>query len=59
MVVVTGAGRGLGAEVARQAYARGACVSLVGRRCGPLQILAEELGGRAAAFTADVIVTWP
>lgn len=54
VVFVTGAARGLGAEVARQAYARGAYVALVGRRMGPLQELAATLGERAAAFEADV-----
>ncbi len=54
VVFVTGAARGLGAEIARQAYARGAHVALVGRRLGPLQQLAASLGERAAAFEADV-----
>ena len=55
VVFITGAARGLGAEIARQAYARGASVSLVGRRLAPLEALASELGkDRAAAFAADV-----
>jgi NAD(P)-dependent dehydrogenase (short-subunit alcohol dehydrogenase family) len=54
VVFVTGAARGLGAEIARQAYLRGAHVALVGRRLKPLQELAAELGERAAAFEADV-----
>lgn len=54
VVLVTGAARGLGAEVARQAHAAGAHVALVGRRLAPLQELAAELGERAAAFEADV-----
>jgi NAD(P)-dependent dehydrogenase (short-subunit alcohol dehydrogenase family) len=54
VVLVTGAARGLGAEVARQAHAAGAHVALVGRRLAPLQELADELGERAAAFEADV-----
>ncbi len=54
VVFVTGAARGLGAEIARQAHARGASVALVGRRLDPLQQLADELGGRSAAFEADV-----
>lgn len=53
-VFVTGAARGLGAELARQAHARGARVALVGRRLAPLQQLADELGDGAAAFEADV-----
>src|SRR5262245_26774796 len=54
VVFITGAARGLGAELARQCHARGASVSLVGRRLAPLQELAETLGPRAAAFEADV-----
>ena len=54
VVFVTGAARGIGAEVARQAHARGARVALVGRRLKPLQKLASELGEGAAAFQADV-----
>jgi NAD(P)-dependent dehydrogenase (short-subunit alcohol dehydrogenase family) len=54
VVFVTGAARGLGAEVARQAYAKGAYVSLVGRRLQTLEQLAAQLGERAAAFEADV-----
>jgi NAD(P)-dependent dehydrogenase (short-subunit alcohol dehydrogenase family) len=54
VVFVTGAARGLGAEVARQSYAKGAYVSLVGRRLAPLEQLAARLGDRAAAFEADV-----
>ena len=54
VVFVTGAARGIGAEVARQAHARGARVALVGRRLKPLQQLAAQLGEGAAAFQADV-----
>lgn len=54
VVFVTGAARGLGAEIARQAYARGAYVALVGRHLSPLRQLAATLGERAAAFEADV-----
>jgi NAD(P)-dependent dehydrogenase (short-subunit alcohol dehydrogenase family) len=53
-VFVTGAARGLGAEVSRQAHAAGANVALVGRRLGPLRELAGALGDRAAPFQADV-----
>lgn len=53
-VFITGAARGLGAEIARQVYAEGANVALVGRRIAPLRELATELGSRAAAFEADV-----
>ena len=54
VVFVTGAARGIGAEVAREAHARGARVALVGRRLEPLQQLAAELGEGATAFQADV-----
>jgi NAD(P)-dependent dehydrogenase (short-subunit alcohol dehydrogenase family) len=54
VVFITGAARGIGAEVARQASARGASVALVGRRRKPLQQLAAQLGENAAAFEADV-----
>jgi len=51
--VVFIAARGLGAEVAQQAHARGAHVSPVSRRLVPLEQLAARLGERAAAFEAD------
>ena len=54
VVFITGAARGLGAEIARQAHARGAHVALVGRRLEPLERLAAELGERTAAIEADV-----
>lgn len=54
VVFITGAARGLGAEVASQAHQRGASVALVGRRLDPLQQLAATLGERACAFEADV-----
>src|SRR5262245_11655493 len=54
VVFITGAARGLGAEIARQAHGRGAYVAVVGRRLDPLQELANGLGDRAAAFQADV-----
>ncbi|BBY18775.1 short-chain dehydrogenase [Mycolicibacterium litorale] len=54
VVFVTGAARGLGAQIARAAHARGARVALVGRTLGPLEDLAAELGDGAASFKADV-----
>jgi NAD(P)-dependent dehydrogenase (short-subunit alcohol dehydrogenase family) len=54
VVFVTGAARGLGAQIARQAHARGAQVALVGRRLPALEELAGQLGDGAAAFRADV-----
>ena len=53
-VLVTGAARGLGAEVSRQAHAKGANVVLVGRRLDSVQVLADTLGERALACAADV-----
>ncbi len=54
VLFITGAARGLGAETARRAHARGAQVALVGRTLATLQALADELGPGAAAFEADV-----
>jgi NAD(P)-dependent dehydrogenase (short-subunit alcohol dehydrogenase family) len=54
VVLVTGAARGIGEEVARQAAARGAHVSLVGLEPDRLRRLAEELGHGHAWFEADV-----
>ena len=54
VVLVTGAARGLGAEIARQAHARGASVVLVGRRLAGVQTIADELGEGALAVEADV-----
>jgi NAD(P)-dependent dehydrogenase (short-subunit alcohol dehydrogenase family) len=54
VVLITGAARGIGAETARRAVAKGARVSLVGLEPDRLRALAEELGERAAWFEADV-----
>ena len=54
VVLITGAARGIGAETARRAAAKGARVSLVGLEPERLQALAGELGERAAWFEADV-----
>jgi len=50
--LVTGAGSGIGAAIARALVADGMRVTLAGRRSAPLQALAEELG-REATFVAD------
>ena len=54
VVLITGAARGIGAEAARQLYAKGAQVSLVGIEPELLEQRAAELGPRAAWFEADV-----
>jgi meso-butanediol dehydrogenase/(S,S)-butanediol dehydrogenase/diacetyl reductase len=53
VAVVTGAGTGIGAAVARRFAAEGARVVLVGRRPGPVQEVAAALGERALAMPAD------
>ena len=53
-VLVTGAARGIGAELARRAAARGARVALVGLEPEPLARLAEELGPEQLWVEADV-----
>ena len=49
--LVTGAGSGIGAAIARALVAEGARVTLAGRRREPLATVAAELGG--ATFIAD------
>ncbi|HWH28570.1 MAG TPA: SDR family NAD(P)-dependent oxidoreductase [Mycobacteriales bacterium] len=51
-VLVTGASRGIGECLAREAAGRGALVTLVARSPGPLAELARETGG--FALTADL-----
>jgi NAD(P)-dependent dehydrogenase (short-subunit alcohol dehydrogenase family) len=56
-VIVTGASRGLGAELARELAGRGARVVLVARELGPLEDVAQSIsacGGEAHAVTGDV-----
>jgi NAD(P)-dependent dehydrogenase (short-subunit alcohol dehydrogenase family) len=53
-VLITGASRGIGAETARQLGSRGANVALVGLEPEHLDEVAEQIGGRAAPFAADV-----
>ncbi|MBI1217462.1 MAG: 3-oxoacyl-ACP reductase FabG [Rhodobacteraceae bacterium] len=52
--LVTGASGGIGGAIARALHAQGATVALSGTRVGPLQELADELGGRAHVLTCDL-----
>ena len=52
--LVTGAGQGIGEAIARQLLARGAKVTVLGRRAAPLQTLVEEYAGQCHAVQADV-----
>jgi NAD(P)-dependent dehydrogenase (short-subunit alcohol dehydrogenase family) len=54
VVLITGPARGIGAEAARQLYAKRAQVALVGLEPELLEQRAQELGPRAAWFEADV-----
>lgn len=49
--LITGAGTGIGAATAQRLAAEGANVILMGRRCGPLEIVAEAMGG--TVFVGD------
>jgi short-subunit dehydrogenase len=54
VVVVTGASRGIGAEIARQAAAKGAKLGLIARNEAELRELADELPTDAVVAPADV-----
>ena len=53
-IFVTGGARGIGAETARRAAARGANVAVVGLEPEELERVASACGDRGAAFEADV-----
>ena len=53
-MVITGAGRGIGEQVARLAAARGARVALIGLEPDRLRALADDLGPTASWWEADV-----
>ena len=52
--LVTGAGRGIGAAIARMLAAEGASLTLLGRQRGSLERLAAELPGSPGIAVADV-----
>jgi len=54
IALVTGAGRGIGAAIARALATAGARVCVTGRNEGALAALAAELGGGALAIRCDV-----
>jgi short-subunit dehydrogenase len=54
VALVTGASRGIGREVAKQAVARGAQVGLVARSAADLDEVLSLVGGRGVAVPADV-----
>jgi short-subunit dehydrogenase len=54
VALVTGASRGIGREVARQAAERGARVGLVARSAGDLDEVLSLIDGRGVAVPADV-----
>ena len=53
-VFITGAARGIGAETARRAAAKGANVAIVGLEPAELERVAAACGDRGAAFECDV-----
>ena len=59
VVLITGGGTGIGAAAARRFAADGYQVAVMGRRPGPVGVIADEIGGLAvvadAAVTADAI----
>jgi len=52
--LVTGAGQGIGAAIARALLERGARVTVLGRRAGPLQALVDGYPGRCRLVRGDV-----
>jgi len=56
VVLVTGAAKGIGFEIARQAHGRGASVALLDLERTEAEAAAAKIGPRAAGFGADVTV---
>jgi NAD(P)-dependent dehydrogenase (short-subunit alcohol dehydrogenase family) len=52
--LITGAGQGIGAAIARMLASEGASLTLLGRRRDPLEALARELAAPVTIVTADV-----
>ena len=55
IAVITGGGTGIGKAIAKRFSANGACVAVMGRRSGPIQALADEIGG--LAVQGDTTIT--
>jgi short-subunit dehydrogenase len=54
VALISGASRGIGAELARQVVARGGRVGLLARTTADLEALRAELGAACAVATADI-----
>lgn len=54
VIVITGAGNGLGRAIARRFAADGETVILLGRTLSKVQAVADEIGERATAIACDV-----
>lgn len=57
VALITGGGTGIGAAVARRLAGEGGQVVVAGRRRGPLEAVAAELGGSAAVAVGDAART--
>lgn len=53
-IIITGGGSGIGAGAARYFAARGALITIAGRRADKLMAVAEEIGPRCRAVVADI-----
>jgi NAD(P)-dependent dehydrogenase (short-subunit alcohol dehydrogenase family) len=58
-ILITGAGSGIGAAIARRLAQEGARITLAGRRDAPLQALADELGSQHGFVVSGFDVTDP
>ncbi len=55
-ILITGGGSGIGAGAAEHLVGLGALVTVVGRRAGAVEVVAERLGDRCLPVAADVTV---